>query len=147
MKNVNHQQQRAKNLEQLIESIFTGLGFCLMTMRLAVMRILTVLFIKFCLSLFDIFTDLNAGIRYLNRTFGLYLYYLAYPGDTDVSLYGQDIYWGLLTIMIIWVPGTVQIGLRAASREWDKMKISDILKSLSQYMVLWLLWPFFSVLL
>ena len=110
-------------------------------------RIITVFLIKFCSSVFDISTDINAGINYLNRNFGLTLYYLSEPGDTDVSLYGKDVAWGLLTILVIWVPGTVAIGLRASEKEWRQMTQSSILKHVIGYLLLFAIWPFFSPLL
>ena len=115
------------------------------TVKGTIMKIVTVLHIKFGGSTVDIGTDVIQSINLMNGGHELLLYYL---GTEKQGLdHSQFFVWGVLTLLITWLPGTARVALKLYNRNWRSMKISGMLRTLADGIVLILIWPVFSALL
>ena len=113
-----------------------------------VMRVLTVFIMKFFLGAFDIGSDILSAANFITGQFGLALYFLA---DLDApyneELYGAHLYWGVITLVVIWVPGTFIVVSMGAQQRWRGIGWGQGIKRITGYIFLIITWPVFSLLL
>ena len=100
---------------------------------------------KFCLSIFDVASDLLNGISFITGSFGLGMYYLSeVRQDYDEEFYGPQLAWGCQTISLVWLPGLVRTSLIAADQNWRQMTKMEAARMIMKYLFLTLIWPVFT---
>ena len=100
---------------------------------------------KFCLSIFDVGSDLLSGVSFISGSFGLGMYYISeVRQDYDEEFYGPQIAWGCQTISLVWLPGLVRTCMIAADQDWREMTKMEAAKMTLKYMLLIFIWPIFT---
>ena len=100
---------------------------------------------KFCLSIFDVGSDLLSGVSFISGSFGLGMYYISeVRQDYDEEFYGPQIAWGCQTISLVWLPGLVRTCMIAADQDWREMTKLEAAKMILKYLLLILVWPVFT---
>ena len=117
------------------------------TIFASVKRIVFVLIVKFLTTSGDIAKDLINGIGFIDGSFGLQLYYLIESKDVREWLYDQHICWGLLTLLLVWIPGLIKVAYLVKRRDWKTMTKCQKVYQIACYIVLIIVWPVFSALL
>ena len=113
----------------------------------SIKRVVFVLIVKFLTTSGDIAKDLINGIGFIDGSFGLQLYYLIESKDVREWLYDQHICWGLLTLLLVWIPGMIKVAYLAKRRDWKTMTKCQKVNQMACYIVLIIVWPVFSALL
>ena len=113
----------------------------------SIKRVVFVLIVKFLTTSGDIAKDLINGIGFIDGSFGLQLYYLIESKDVREWLYDQHICWGLLTLLLVWIPGMIKVAYLAKRRDWKTMTKCQKVYQIACYIVLIIVWPVFSALL
>ena len=113
----------------------------------SIKRIVVVLIVKFLTTSSDIAKDLINGIGFIDSSFGLQLYYLIESKDVREWLYDQHICWGLLTLLLVWIPGMIKVAYLVKRRNWKTMTKCQKVFQIACYIVLMIVWPVFSALL
>ena len=113
-----------------------------------VKKTFTVFFMKFVLGAIDIATDLSSAGNYIGGGFGLSLYFLADRDDPyNDRLYGAHLFWGVITLVLIWIPGLMNVMVIATEQEWRGIGCGQGMKRVVGYVFLIITWPLFSLLL
>ena len=113
----------------------------------AVTRAVKIFLTKACPTAGDSVTDILLAESLISGGFGITLYYLAQTKDTTTNEFGTHLLWGILALLIVWIPAIVKVSLRIMLRGWKGMKFMGVTRAIFSDCFLFVIWPAFSLLL